>query len=170
MREFLIISDVHGDRDRLRRILAACGRVHAVFFLGDGLADVREVLAEQDAPPPLYAVRGNCDIGLLGEDELPVSLGSHRILMLHGHTAGAKLGEGGLLALARHNGADIVLYGHTHLRYERHLDEGEGGPLWLFNPGSVGRPFDSPPSFGRLTVGDRDELLFSFGQITESTP
>lgn len=166
MREFLIISDVHGDRERLRRALEVCGRVHAVFFLGDGLADVRELLAEQGAPP-LYAVRGNCDFGLLGEDERLVSLGSHRILMLHGHTAGVKGGEDGLLALARHHGADIVLYGHTHLRCERYLKEEEGGPLWLFNPGSVGHPIDSPPSFGRLSVSDSDELLFGFGDITE---
>ena len=167
MREFLIISDVHGDRDRLRRALAAAGNVHAVFFLGDGLFDVRDLLSMQGMPP-FYAVRGNCDFGMLGEDEMVVSLGKHRILMLHGHTAGVKGGESGLLALAHRNRADIVLYGHTHVRRESYLSKDEGGPLWLFNPGSLGHPIDSPPSFGRLSVSDRGELLFGFGDITEN--
>ena len=169
MREFLIISDVHGDRGRLRRILAASSSVTGVFFLGDGLRDVRALFSERGMPP-LYAVRGNCDIGLEGDEEATVSLGSHRILMLHGHTAGAKEGDGGLLALARRHSADIVLYGHTHLRRETFLGKGEGGPLWLFNPGSVGHPYDSPPSFGRLSVNDRGEVLFGFGEIAEERP
>ena len=166
MREFLILSDVHGARDRLARVRAASADVHAVFFLGDGLCEVRECFSALGMPP-LYAVRGNCDIGIPCEEELVISLGSHRILMLHGHTVGVKGGEGGLLALAHRHNADIVLYGHTHLRRESYLTRDEGGPLWLFNPGSVGRPFDSPPSFGRLSVGDNGELLFGFGDISE---
>ena len=166
MREFLIISDVHGDCEHLRRVIAASGNVHAVFFLGDGLSEVRELLSTAGSPP-LYAVRGNCDIGMMGEDELVVALGSHRILMLHGHTAAVKGGDARLLALARHYGADILLYGHTHLRREEYLPSDEGGPLWLFNPGSVGRPPNGIPSFGRLSVSDSDGLLFGFGDITE---
>ena len=166
MRNFLILSDVHGDRAALRRILAAAKDVHAVFFLGDGLADVLDLFGAQGMPP-LYAVRGNCDIGIAGDDELVVTLGTHRILMLHGHTAGVKGGDGGLFALARRYGADILLYGHTHLRRESYLDEADDGPLWLFNPGSVGRPFDSPPSFGTLAVDDRGGLLFGFGDLLE---
>ena len=168
MRNFLILSDVHGERDRLRRILAAAKGVHAVFFLGDGLSDVLDLLTVQGAPP-LFSVRGNCDFGITGDDELTVSLGAHRILMLHGHTAGVKGGDGGLLALARRHGADIVLYGHTHLRRESYLDEADGGPLWLFNPGSVGRPFGSPPSFGTLSVDDNGALLFGFGDLSEDS-
>lgn len=168
MRNFLILSDVHGDRARLRRVLAAAGAVHAVFFLGDGLSDVLALFGEPGMPP-LYAVRGNCDIGLSGDDELVVTLGAHRILMLHGHTAGVKGGDGGLLALSRRHGADILLYGHTHFRRESYLDEGDGGPLWLFNPGSIGRPIGSPPSFGTLSVDDEGGLLFGFGELLEES-
>lgn len=165
MRNFLILSDVHGERERLRRILTAQRAVHGVFFLGDGLSDVLAAFSAEGMPP-LYAVRGNCDVGLLGDDELVVSLGGHRILMLHGHTAGVKGGDGGLFALARRHCADIVLYGHTHLRREQRLP-GEGGALHLFNPGSIGRPIDGRPSFGTLTVDDGGALLFGFGELTE---
>ena len=166
MRNFLIVSDIHGDVARLRRVLSAVGNVHGVFFLGDGLREVQALLGTRGAPP-LYAVRGNCDLGIPCEEELVVSLGEHRILLLHGHTAGVKGGEGGLLALARRHGADVVLYGHTHVRSERFLGEGEGGPLWLFNPGSLSQPMNSPPSFGTLSVDDNGALLFSFGSIGE---
>ena len=73
MRSFLVISDVHGDRARLSRALAAARHAHAVFFLGDGLSEVSELLSRQGMPP-LYAVRGNCDVGILCEEELVVSL------------------------------------------------------------------------------------------------
>lgn len=166
MRNFLVLSDVHGDRARLDRAFSAVGRVHGVFFLGDGLLEVSSLFSRQGMPP-LYAVRGNCDVGIPCEDELVISLGSHRILMLHGHTAGVKGGDGGLFALARRHSADIVLYGHTHLRRDAYLDEANGGPLWLFNPGSLGRPLDSPPSFGTLSIDDNGALLFGFGDISE---
>ena len=162
----IILSDSHGDYESLISVLRQNRDAEVVFFLGDGLSEVRELLSAAGSPP-LYAVRGNCDIGRMGEDELVVALGSHRILMLHGHTAAVKGGDAGLLALARHYGADILLYGHTHLRREEYLPPDEGGPLWLFNPGSVGRPPNGIPSFGRLSVSDSDGLLFGFGDITE---
>ena len=74
MRNFLILSDAHGDRDRLRRVLSAAKNVHAVFFLGDGLSDALDLCAAERIP--LYAVRGNCDVGLSCDDELVASIGS----------------------------------------------------------------------------------------------
>ena len=163
MQHFLILSDVHGNAARLLRVLELHKDATAVLFLGDGLDEVRGISSRI----PLYAVRGNCDYGASEEDELLVKIGRHRALILHGHTAGAKSGEDGLIARARARGADIVLYGHTHLRSERYLPPEEGGPLWIFNPGSLGFPYESPPSFGTLTVDGRGNLLFGYGEVSE---
>ena len=163
MQHFLILSDTHGNTARLTRVLDMHKDATAVLFLGDGLDEVHTLASRM----PLYAVRGNCDYGAADEDELLVKIGRHRALLLHGHTAGAKSGEDGLIARARARGADIVLYGHTHLRSERYLTPEEGGPLWIFNPGSLGFPYGSAPSFGTLTVDGKGNLLFGYGALEE---
>ena len=168
MQNFLILSDVHGDTASLRRVLELSRGALGVFFLGDGLSEV--VAASRAAGIPLYAVRGNCD-ALTATDtpvdhELTVTVGAHRILLLHGHTVGVKGGGyGGLISRAHANGADVVLYGHTHARDERYFRAGEGGPLTVFNPGSLGRPPEGGPSFGTLAVSESGELLFGYGEV-----
>lgn len=168
MQNFLILSDVHGCTDRLLQVLSLHRGALGVLFLGDGLAEVGEAVSA--AGLPLYAVRGNCDALTAtvtpAEDELVLSLGSHRILLLHGHTVGVKGGgDGGMIARAHAHDADVVLYGHTHVRDERYLRAGEGGPLTLFNPGSLGHPMGGAPSFGTLAVSDCGDLLFGFGEV-----
>ena len=148
-------------------MLAANRTVDGVLFLGDGLDEVEE-LSLTTGTPPIFAVRGNCDsefspLRRPREEELLLTFSGHRLLLLHGHTVSVKLSEGGLAARARAYGADIVLYGHTHIPKESYRSASEGGPLWLFNPGSLGRPQDLRPSFGRLTLDDRGNVLLSHG-------
>ena len=168
MQNFLILSDVHGDTARLRQVLSLHKNALGVLFLGDGLAEV--AAATRAAGLPLFAVRGNCDMLTATEEpaelERVVQIGEHRVLLLHGHTVGVKGGgDGGMISRAHANGADVVLYGHTHMRDERYLRAGEGGPLLLFNPGSLGHPMGSGPSFGTLTVSNGGELLLGFGEV-----
>ena len=167
MMNFLVLSDTHGNDYLLRRVLTANRAVDGVLFLGDGLDELEELSLALGAPP-VFAVRGNCDSDFSPlrrprEEELLLSFMGHRLLLLHGHTVSVKLSEGGLVARARALGADIVLYGHTHVPAESYRPPREGGPLWLFNPGSLGRPYDCRPSFGRLTLDDRGSVLLSHG-------
>ena len=66
-----------------------------------------------------------------------------------------------LAAAARERGADIALFGHTHLRLERYLPPERDGerPLWLFNPGSISRPREGRPSYGIIDILRDDERL-----------
>ena len=167
MMNFLVLSDTHGNDYLLRRVLAANTAVDGVLFLGDGLDELEE-LSLTPGIPPIFAVRGNCDSDFSPlrrprEEELLLTFAGHRLLLLHGHTVSVKLSEGGLAARARALAADIVLYGHTHIPKESYRPAREGGPLWLFNPGSLGRPHDCRPSFGRLMLDDRGHVLFSHG-------
>lgn len=172
MLNFLIVSDTHGNEYLLRRLLDANRTVDAVFHLGDGLRELEEITAE-GGYPTVFAVRGNCDSEVSfyhrpREEELLLEFSGHRLLLLHGHTVSAKLTLGGLLARARTYAADIVLYGHTHDPEEGYRAPEEGGPLRYFNPGSLGRPYDGRPHFGRLTIDDRGDVLFSFGTLEVS--
>jgi len=63
--KLLVLSDSHGARDAIKRILnKEQNNVDAVIFLGDGLRDLEQALAFF---PHLrvYSVAGNCDYGAL---------------------------------------------------------------------------------------------------------
>ena len=165
--ELLIFSDSHGRTDAMRDVIARqIHRPHAILFLGDGLRDVDSL---EDGQTPWYAVRGNCDwFGGERPEEIVMALSGHTLLLTHGHKYAVKSGTGALLAHAAQVGADLVLYGHTHMPHLQRIEAGEivsGAPLkrpiYLFNPGSIGG-YDA--SFGTLTLRENG-ALFSHGQL-----
>lgn len=113
-------------------------------------------------------MRGNCDfydrISPSGE-EVPISTcfyaGEYRVMITHGHAFSVKSGTEELCREACRLGADIVLYGHTHLPRLEYIKRGEirgvDRDLALFNPGSLGSILDG--SFGNLSVSDNGFLL-----------
>ena len=169
--EFLIFSDSHGRYANVREAFRRQVRTpDAVIFLGDGLRDID---AGDFYGSTLYAVQGNCDFSpRLGDgtgvsDELILQFEGHKLLLTHGHHYHVKSGCGALLARAVRAGADIVLFGHTHMPISETVPSGSeiGGvaithPIYLFNPGSIGQS----GSFG--TLGLRGEnVLFSHGRV-----
>lgn len=165
--KLLVLSDTHGRRDRVERLLELHSDATCVLFLGDGLREVTE-LCEQKRMP-LRAVRGNCDffgVGSVAEEQL-LTFGAYTVLMMHGHTRGVKAGLENAVYAAAERGADLLLYGHTHIPIERYLfDDGElrPKPLWVFNPGSLGNPASGNPSYGLIQIRDGG-LLLSHGSM-----
>ena len=165
----LVISDSHGKIDRIEKAVALNPNCDAILFLGDCLRDLdrAEILGCQ-----VIAVRGNCDNSSLCEpDERMLRFGEYNIMLMHGHRFGVKGGDGTAIAYAAKKGADVLLYGHTHTRLERYLDEGEivgdrvlERAISVFNPGSIGEPRDGRPSFGVIVIRGRD-ILFSHGEL-----
>ncbi len=165
--KILCFSDTHGDTRFIRSALAMHPDADAVFFLGDGLADIEHFVSERKCP--WYFVRGNCDhFGFVGNEEAPrmdtVTLGGKRITYTHGDLYGAKAGKDGLISLALNTGADIVLYGHTHTPHESYERIGEGG-VYLFNPGAASYSYHKSPHFGVITLEGKTPL-FSHGAFT----
>ena len=105
-------------------------------------------------------VRGNCDFSPLSpiEETDMITLEGVKIVFTHGHKYDAKYSYYGLMELAAARGADICLFGHTHVPMEKYCGEGEK-PFTLFNPGSIGRPSLSRPTYGLLTITDGQYLL-----------
>lgn len=162
--KFIVLSDSHGREDGMRRVLSANRDADGFFFLGDGAREAA-ALAEEFPSLCFLGVRGNCDsplLSFLGRATLPeedeIVLMGHRILYLHGHTAGAKSGLGALISLGRRRGASLVLFGHTHEPCEHYIADTDP-PLYLFNPGSISRPRSGGQSFGVLTLTDGGILL-----------
>ena len=172
----LVFSDTHGRRDRVEELLSHHRRADAVLFLGDGIRDLPYETCTEGGR--LFAgVRGNCDGFFLSVDPYPYSeelfltLSEYTVMMLHGHTRSVKAGVDRAARCAAERGADLLLYGHTHVPEERYLPVGtvvDGyeltKPLWIMNPGSLGKPIDGTPSFGVLELRN-GQLLLSHGRL-----
>lgn len=130
---FLVVSDSHGNRYALRRVISEQPAATVVFHLGDG---AREAGDMADASPgiTIKQVCGNCDwgfSGLLPESGLEI-IGGKRVFYTHGHKYGVKTGLGRLIIAARKANADIVLFGHTHIPLVEYKDG-----IYFINPGSL---------------------------------
>ncbi len=156
---FLVISDSHGNIDNVMRAVKTAGRVDGIIFLGDGIRDIEYIKSTLEQLN-VYAVLGNCDHFSALSDYKKVEsfcFEGKKIVITHGDLYGAKYGDSGLLLLAREHGADIVLYGHTHIARETQIDG-----VYLCNPGSIGGYSDA--SFGVLTL-DGNNALFSYKRL-----
>lgn len=164
--ELIIFSDSHGKADAMKEALSRqVRRPDGVLFSGDGLRDAELLEAEI----PWYKVKGNCDwFGGEYPDEIVMALEGHTLLLTHGHRYSVKSGLGALLYHAAEVGADVVVYGHTHIPELHVVDTGEivagkplDSPIYLFNPGSIGSP---EHQFGTLTLRP-DCVFFSHGTL-----
>lgn len=145
----IVISDTHGNVNRLKDVVEMNKDADMFLHLGDGAEEFFEI---QKLYPNLSMniVRGNCD---LGYGDIPnykmFEIGSHKIFASHGYMHNVKDGIDNYVEFARGNGADIILYGHTHERLTKNKDN-----LYIMNPGSLSRPRGFGPSYGILNIGD----------------
>lgn len=175
---YLIVSDTHGRRDRLEEVVRRNPGADGLLFLGDGLRDTGEVRT-MFAGRTWEAVKGNCDgfflnsSGISGvTEELFLTLGEYHILMMHGHIHGVKGDPEWAVRYASERGADVLLYGHTHIAQENYysagtcLSDGYCLPraLYTFNPGSLGEPRCGKPSYGVMEIR-RGGILLSHGTL-----
>ena len=132
-----IVSDSHGDVRVFEDMLSASGAADAEMWLHAGDfapdADDLEILSGRR----VVRVLGNCDLFLDGVyDETVVEAAGHRIFLTHGHLFNVRFDTELLAAAACEAGADIAVYGHTHIALE------ERGDVTVLNPGSIARPRD----------------------------
>ena len=146
--KILVFSDSHGKASYVRAALNAHrGTTDALYFLGDGIRDITDVLADFPEVPAVI-LAGNCDsamtiaaCGIDAPTEDTRVLGGLRILAMHGHTAQVKWGYDALTYRASEVRADIALFGHTHIPENSFVSDPDGTErrILLFNPGSIGQ-------------------------------
>ena len=132
-----IVSDSHGNIDVFEDMLAVPGAAEAELWLHAGdFAPDADVLEEMSGRR-VARVLGNCDFFVDGvHDETVVEVAGHRIFLTHGHLFNVRFDTAMLAAAARETGANIAVYGHTHIALE------EYGDVTVLNPGSIARPRD----------------------------
>ena len=143
MTKLLVLSDSHGGRAAIERVLLKEQKnIDALIFLGDGLRDLEQALPLY---PKLraYAVAGNCDFGALEPTDGLAAFDQVVVFYTHGHMYGVKYDLDTLADAASARGAEVALFGHTLIPHAE---------VFLFNPGSCGRCYTGPDTYGILTL------------------
>ncbi len=138
-----VISDTHGI---LRPAAVEQLRSSELILHGGDVAD-QKTLDRLGECARVIAVRGNCDKEWAEElpQEACFELYSKKIYMVHNRKQMS----------AKAEGADVVIYGHSH-KYE---EKEEDGRLWL-NPGSGGpRRFGRPATMAVLEINEESGNL-----------
>jgi len=104
-----------------------------ILHLGDYDLDAHS-LADTFPHIPLRAVRGNCDLGSNAPVLKGFLIAGVRIVMTHGHRYDVKSDYAALYHMGHEAGADILLFGHTHIPHYEQV-----GAMHVLNPGSAGR-------------------------------
>jgi putative phosphoesterase len=176
-RKIVVFSDSHGNSAPMRKALDMHKDADLIVHLGDGASYLSNLMP--DTPPvPLILIEGNGEyFGWVRVDRrfrpqkyAMTEFEGKKIFMTHGHLYDVKYDLERLAARAYADGADIVLFGHTHFPLCRYYPAGSyftgvgetNRDLLLFNPGSIGKGM--PLSYGILTFNWND-VLPSHGTI-----
>lgn len=127
----LVVSDTHSDVHSFLHLLRSNSSAEVVIHCGDGADDVQEV--SHLFPSKMFInVRGNCDFCTDAPASQLITLEGKKIFITHGHLYNVKNDLLPLALSAREQGADLVIFGHTHVQTQIY-DDG----LYMLNPGSL---------------------------------
>ena len=147
----LVVSDTHRKTDTLYDVVAKYrSAIDLVIHLGDCYNDLQSVMVDFPTIASL-SVLGNCDYNCFDASvkyEGTFKADQRRIFYTHGHKYNVKAGLEYLVFNAKIKDADIVLYGHTHIKQAV-----EKNGVLVINPGSLSSPRDnSKPSYALLEI------------------
>lgn len=146
--KLLVISDTHRNLSKVYRVINDVQNlIDGVIHCGD-ITDDADILKSKYKNLNFYNVRGNCDYGSGMSDEDIFKIGGKKIFVTHGHKYGVSYNIDRLCYRAMEVGADVCLYGHTHMP----LLENYNGII-IMNPGSLSAPRGgSKPSYGIIAI------------------
>lgn len=142
---FLIFSDSHGQNTHIKKTLLLHPEADAIIFLGDGVESFKSSV--KDVTKVIYTVKGNCDIGSNEREIDFICYNNHKIMICHGHKYNVKYGIDLLLSVAKSNECDVVLFGHTHIPFNKYIDG-----VYILNPGSI--CVSPTPTYAILDIND----------------
>lgn len=124
-----IVSDTHRLVRNMDKAIPYLENCDLIIHAGDNYSDARYIYGETGVN--VMAVVGNCDFED-AEDELLFDFGGKKFFVCHGHRYDVKYGTKFLQTKAEREGADIVVFGHSHETFSEVIN----GTLYI-NPGSL---------------------------------
>lgn len=148
--KILVISDTHGNLSKVYKVINSISNIiDGVIHCGDIVEDA-DSLRIKYPNLKIYNVRGNCDYGSSVPNEDVFVLGGKKFFVTHGDLYGVNWGIDRLCYKGAEIGADVCLYGHTHIPY---IDNYNG--IVILNPGSLSAPRgNSTYSYGIIKIED----------------
>lgn len=126
--KLVVMSDSHGDKETVKAVSAL--PADAIFHCGDS-----ELSFDDPVLHSMHRVRGNCDYDRQFPSSVFVEVQGKKVLAVHGHEHDVRMSLMGLYYSAKEFGADVVLFGHSHL-YGAEMKDG----ILFLNPGSTVQP------------------------------
>lgn len=154
--KILVVSDTHGDFNSLMRAVKAQPEAEVIVHCGDGDEQV-QLLKDTYKDKMIVGVRGNCDWNSFLPPTETLNILGKRIFITHGHLYNVKTGLYRIMCAAREQGADILLYGHTHIA----MNTFEDG-LYMINPGSC---HGYMASYGILEITENGDVLANIVKV-----
>ncbi len=145
--DILVISDTHKNLANLKKVLSEV-KFDYVLFLGDYVLDILQF--NKILKGKLFIVKGNCDGNINYDDDMLIEMKSKKIFMTHGNKYGVRFGMNKLFRKAEEMGADILVFGHTHMAFQTQLSNG----VIVLNPGSLGKGMLKNNTFGMISIDD----------------
>ena len=130
----------------------------ALIHLGDYERDT-DILLQQFPEIPLYQVSGNCDYYPRSLNTLVVQFGPVKAFLTHGHLYGVEYNHvDRLVYAAMESGANLVLFGHTHVPYHEDI-----GGIKVINPGTAGKGRNL--TYALIDIMDNGGIAVSFNNL-----
>ena len=144
-----VISDTHRITSSIEELGGLIKGLDVLIHLGDNVDDI--LLIKKFYKGTIINVKGNCDFSEKTPDDRLENIGGKKFFITHGHRYNVKAGLAKLRYKALETGANIILYGHTHIGK---IDFEEG--IWYINPGSASLPRDGERSFAIISIDKED--------------
>ena len=150
--KILIVSDTHRSLKNFKVAWEEESPVDMLIHLGDIERQMSDLLDMVDCET--YMIAGNNDFLCGLDNEMVIEIGEYKAFLTHGHRYMVGYTDEYITEAAREHGADIAMFGHTHVPYINNED------LLLLNPGSMTYPRQSGrrPSYMVMEVDEENEI------------
>lgn len=158
--KILIISDTHRKNENYLKLVETIGTLDMVIHLGD--VEGSEYTIQEAVNCPVEMVAGNNDFFSDLPSEKIFRIGKYNVMITHGHRYYIGIGSEMLKREAVAEGADIVMYGHTHRPV---IDISKD--IIAINPGSLSYPRQEnrKPSYIIMETDAQGDAHFSLHYI-----
>lgn len=131
----------------LDKALSGMGNIDMIIHLGDCIKDIINI--NEKYKKPMEYVAGNNDWTANNVYDKTLNILGKKIFITHGHHYSVSYGIDNLYEHALSIGADVVLFGHTHMQKIYYK-----GDMIILNPGSINFPRDIGPGAAVLTIDE----------------
>lgn len=142
-----LISDTHRYNWVIENAIKRLEGSDLIIHLGDNVQDIKEI--KKYYKGKIINVKGNCDFSVEVPSEKVEIIENKIFFITHGHRYDVKYDLSRLRYKALEVGAQVVVYGHTHIS-KISFEEG----IWFINPGSPAVPRDGFFSVATININN----------------